>query len=275
MHTGGTGEIRTLGTVARTHAFQACPFNHSGTVPAADNLAAAAADCKPGRGVTHPGRVGCLGRARGPYNPGVTVTAVLAVLASYLLGSVPAATWVTRARGVDIRRVGSGNSGATNVLRSLGKGPALAVAFFDIAKGAVAVLLARALGLEEPWAAACGVAAVVGHNFSPFLGFRGGKGVATSFGTIVALDPLVGGAAFVLAIFTMWLTRFVSAGSVLGAAAAIVLVAVLGRAPWQVAVISALALMLIFLHRENLARLHAGTERRLGEKAEPVKSTLN
>lgn len=192
--------------------------------------------------------------------------AVLAVLVSYLLGSIPAASWVARSRGVDIRTVGSGNSGATNVLRSLGKGPAFTVAVFDILKGALAVWLARSLGLDAMWAALCGVAAVLGHNFSPFLKFRGGKGVATSFGVLAVVDPAVGLGAFTLAIFTMWLTRFVSAGSILGAASAIVLVLVLGRSTWMMAVVIGLALLLIWQHRENVLKLQAGNERRLGEK---------
>lgn len=170
-------------------------------------------------------------------------------------------------RGVDIRKVGSGNSGATNVLRSLGKGPALVVAVFDILKGALAVGLGRALGLAEPWAALCGVLAVIGHNFSPFLGFRGGKGVATSFGTVAALHPVVGLGAFVLAISCMWLTRFVSAGSILGAAAVVVLSVALGLPGWLVAVMVFLAALLVWQHRENVKKLLAGTERRLGEKA--------
>lgn len=191
---------------------------------------------------------------------------LLAVVLSYLLGSVPAAAWVARMRGVDIRKVGSGNSGATNVLRSLGKGPALAVAIFDILKGVLAVLLGRLLGLEEPWAALCGVLAVIGHNFSPFLGFRGGKGVATSFGVIAILDPVIGLTAFVLAIFCMWLTRFVSAGSIMGAASVTALALVLPRPLWAQAAIVFLALLLIWQHRENVKKLQSGTERRLGEK---------
>lgn len=197
----------------------------------------------------------------------MSVTALLAVLASYLLGAIPAGAWVARSRGVDIRTVGSGNSGATNVLRSLGKGPALAVAVFDIVKGALAVLLGRWLGLPEPWAALCGVAAVLGHNFSPFLGFRGGKGVATSFGVVGMIHPVVGISAFVLAIFVMWMTRFVSAGSIVGAAAAIVMIIMVQPPLWMMAYVIGLALLLIWQHRDNLKRLQAGTERRLGEKA--------
>ena len=196
----------------------------------------------------------------------MTLTALLALLLSYLIGAVPAAAWLARARGVDIRKVGSGNSGATNVLRSLGKGPALLVASFDILKGVLAVLLARTLGLSAEWAALCGVLAVIGHNFSPFLAFRGGKGVATSFGVIAILDPVLGLTTFVLAIACMWLTRFVSAGSIMGAFIAGALVLVLPRPSWDRAAVLFLAALLVWQHRENVRKLQAGTERRLGEK---------
>lgn len=196
----------------------------------------------------------------------MTFVTVLALLLSYFLGSIPAATWVARGRGVDIRTVGSGNSGATNVLRSVGTGPALAVAAFDILKGALAVVIARALGVDALWAALCGLAAVMGHNYSPFLGFRGGKGVATSLGTVAAIDPLVGLCAFLVGTFTMWLTRFVSAGSIVAAALAGLLVIVLQRPAWMIVIVLILSGQLIWLHRENIARLHAGKERRLGEK---------
>ncbi|GMA16146.1 glycerol-3-phosphate acyltransferase [Deinococcus metallilatus] len=196
----------------------------------------------------------------------VSLLALPAVLVAYLIGSIPAAAWVARLRGVDIRKVGSGNSGATNVLRSLGTGPALAVAVFDILKGAIAVWLAHALGLDPAWAALCGVAAVIGHNFSPFLGFRGGKGVATSFGTMLALDPLVGGGAFVVGAACIWLTRLVSAGSILGALTAVVLALALPRPGWLILTVAFLAALLIWQHRDNIRRLQAGNERRLGEK---------
>ncbi|MFK7603544.1 glycerol-3-phosphate 1-O-acyltransferase PlsY [Deinococcus sp. SM5_A1] len=201
---------------------------------------------------------------------GVIVSTLLlslsAALVSYLIGSVPAASWLARSRGVDIRKVGSGNSGATNVLRSLGKGPALLVAAFDILKGALAVWLARALGLPPEWVGLCGVAAVIGHNFSPFLGFRGGKGAATTFGTIAALDPVAGLGVFVLGVATMWLTRFVSAGSILGAVTAGILVVALGRPIWLMLSVLFLAALLIWQHRSNIERLTAGKESRIGEK---------
>lgn len=192
--------------------------------------------------------------------------AALAVLAAYLIGSIPAAAWVARGRGVDIRKVGSGNSGATNVLRALGSGPALVVALFDMLKGALAVWLGRALGLDPAQCALCGVAAVLGHNFSPFLGWRGGKGVATSFGTMAAVDPVVGGGAFVVGAACIWLTRFVSAGSILGALTAVTLAAALGRPGWLILVVAFLAALLTWQHRDNITRLQAGNERRLGQK---------
>lgn len=196
----------------------------------------------------------------------MTFLALLALAASYLIGSVPAAAWLARTRGVDIRRVGSGNSGATNVLRSLGKGPALGVALFDILKGALGVGLAHLLGLGPVWGALCGVAAVLGHNFSPFLGWRGGKGVATSFGTIAAIDPVVGAVVFVVGASCMWLTRFVSAGSILGALTGAAVTVALGRPLWLMLVVAGLAALLTWQHRENIARLQAGTERRLGDE---------
>lgn len=196
------------------------------------------------------------------------ILTLLAALLSYLLGSVPAAAWVARSRGVDIRRVGSGNSGATNVLRSLGKGPAVAVAVFDVLKGALAVGLARTLGLGPLEAGLCGVAAVLGHNFSPFLGWRGGKGVATSFGTLVALAPLVGLGMFVIGILTVVLTRLVSAGSILGAVTAVLVSLVTGQPLWLSAMVTFLAGLLVWQHRDNITRLQAGNERRLGDQSE-------
>lgn len=208
------------------------------------------------------------GRGRPATIGRVTLLTLLAALLSYLLGSVPAAAWVARSRGVDIRRVGSGNSGATNVLRSLGKGPAAFVLVFDAVKGALAVGLARLLGLGPLEAGLCGVAAVVGHNFSPFLGWRGGKGVATSFGTLAALAPLVALGMLVIGVLTVALTRLVSAGSILGAVAAVLVSAVSGQPLWLTALVTFLAALLIWQHRDNIRRLQAGNERRLGDPDE-------
>ncbi|MDB5044192.1 MAG: hypothetical protein JWQ08_242 [Deinococcus sp.] len=197
----------------------------------------------------------------------VTLTAVLAVLASYVLGSLPAAAWLARARGIDIRTVGSGNSGATNMMRAAGKGPAVAVATFDVFKGVLVIWLARWLGLGENVAALCGIAAVIGHNFSPFLGFRGGKGAATTFGVMVSLVPVVGIGTAVIFLTTVWLTRLVSAGSILGVIAGTLVAVVTGQTGWLCLAVALLSALLIYQHRENIGRLTSGKERRLGDKS--------
>lgn len=190
---------------------------------------------------------------------------LLAVALSYLLGAVPAGSWVARRRGVDIRTVGSGNSGATNVQRTLGWGPGLAVGLFDILKGALAVWLARALGLDAAPAAFCGLAAVMGHNFNAFTGFRGGKGVATSFGVMAVIDPHASLVAFVVAFTVMYLTRYVSAGSLVGAIATLAVVLVLDRPWWETLIVAIISALMFYQHRANIARLRAGTESRFGQ----------
>ena len=188
--------------------------------------------------------------------------AVWTLLLAYLFGSIPAGVLVARTYGVDIRKVGSGNIGATNVLR------ALVVAFFDVFKGGIAVLVARAFGLSDWMLGGVALMAVLGHNYSVFLRFRGGKGVATSFGTLLFLDPALALWTFPIGLSVILLTRYVSAGSMTGGVAAFVLSLALGRPLWEVATVFLMALLIFWTHRENLKRLQEGTERRLGERAE-------
>ena len=194
--------------------------------------------------------------------------ALLVLLLAYLFGSIPAGVVVARAYGVDIRKVGSGNIGATNVLRALGWGPALVVAFFDVFKGGIAVLIARALGLADWLLGGVALMAVLGHNHSVFLGFKGGKGVATSFGTLLFLDPVLALWTFPIGVSVMLITRYVSARSLAGGVAAFVLSLGLSRPPWEVATVFLMAALIFWTHRENLKRLQEGTERRLGERVE-------
>lgn len=191
---------------------------------------------------------------------------ILAVLLAYLLGAIPAGSWVARRRGIDIRTVGSGNSGATNVQRTLGWGPGLMVGAFDILKGALAVWVAHRLGLNDGLAAVCGLAAVLGHNFNAFKGFRGGKGVATSFGAMLLIDPQSSLVAFVVAFAVMYLTRYVSAGSLVGAVATLMAAVVLGRPWWELLIVFVIAALMFYQHRENIVRLRAGSESRFGQK---------
>jgi glycerol-3-phosphate acyltransferase PlsY len=195
------------------------------------------------------------------------------IAASYLLGSLSfslAVVWLLQR--ADVRKMGSGNAGATNVLRAAGRWPALLVLLLDISKGIVPVRVARALGAPTEVVAAAAFAVVVGHVFPLFFGFRGGKGVATGFGALVALLPLAAGSAMAVFALTVLMTRYVSLGSLLAAATLPVLAVLFARLGWSPALSgSALALtcacagLVVFRHSDNLKRLFSGTERRLGE----------
>jgi acyl phosphate:glycerol-3-phosphate acyltransferase len=193
---------------------------------------------------------------------------VLAAVAAYVVGAVPVGYLVARLFGVtDIRRHGSGNIGATNVLRTAGRLPGLVTLFGDIAKGWIAVTLAGRIGGDVPSTLALGAAAaVVGNCWSVFLGFRGGKGVATGLGALLRLVPLATLAALPVFIVVVMTTRFVSLGSLLGAACVPFGALVLGAPRPAVVGALAVALIVILRHHDNIARLRAGTERRLGER---------
>ena len=189
-----------------------------------------------------------------------------AVACGYLVGSVPFAYLLARRRGIDLRRVGSGNVGATNVLRTSGARQAVLAMCLDAAKGAVAVLVARALTTGPATPVAAGLASVVGHIYPVWLGFRGGKGVATAAGVFVVLVPLALAIASSVFVLAVWVTRYISVGSMAGAIALAVSAAA-GEAPGAVAVGAAIAaLIIVHRHRGNLARLMAGTERRVGQR---------
>jgi glycerol-3-phosphate acyltransferase PlsY len=196
----------------------------------------------------------------------MAVTA-LGLAAAYLIGAVPVGVIVARALGgTDPRRLGSGNIGATNVMRALGRGPAGATLAGDVVKGALAVGVAAALA-PAPWAAAGGaVAAIAGNCWSVFLRFRGGKGVATGLGAFLVLAPwavLPAAAVFGVAIAA---TRLVSLGSILAAAALPIAAALLGYPRPSVAAAAAAAAIVVVRHRQNLGRLVRGAEPRLGQR---------
>jgi len=189
----------------------------------------------------------------------------LAVVVAYLVGAVPVGFLVARAFGLgDIRRHGSGTIGATNVLRTMGKGAAVLTLIGDVAKGALAVWLGRLVSVDAAPAAA--VAAVVGNCWPVFRRFRGGKGVATGFGALLALVPLAVAPAAIVWIAITAGFRYVSLGSVL-AALCVPLGAAMLAYPWPSVLASVVVAAIILLrHRENIGRLLAGTERRLGER---------
>jgi glycerol-3-phosphate acyltransferase PlsY len=186
--------------------------------------------------------------------------AVVLVAFSYLLGSIPSGFIVGMLSGIDVRDTGSGNIGATNVARSLGKGLGLLTLVADTAKGYLPVYVARYLEFSDAVVAAAAAAAFLGHLYPVFLRFKGGKGVATALGALLAIAPPV---PAVLAIFfagAVLVSGIVSVGSIVAAAAAPILLAVFSYPPLFIALGGFLGVMVIVRHRENIKRLRAGTE---------------
>ena len=191
---------------------------------------------------------------------------ILLVTFGYLVGAVPFALWLAQRRGVDLRRTGSGNVGAANVLRTSGAASATAAMCLDVAKGAVVVLVAQRLSTGPATPVAAGLAAVIGHVYPVWLGFRGGKGVATAGGVFVVLAPVaVAVAAAVFALAT-WATRYISVGSLLAAVTLVAATAASNESMAVTAGAAVAAVIIVHRHRGNLGRLYAGTERRVGER---------
>lgn len=193
----------------------------------------------------------------------------LAIIIAYLLGSIPFGYIFTLlARRIDIRQYGSGNIGATNVQRLLGWRAAFLVLLLDLGKGSVAVLLARAISGETAVILAAALAVLLGHCYPIFLQFKGGKGAATGVGLLLALSAPVCAATVALAVLIIALTRYVSLGSIIGAFSVPFLLLFFNYEPLYLLFGAAMALLIIFRHRENIVRLLKGTESRLGQRAE-------
>lgn len=193
---------------------------------------------------------------------------LLGVVAAYLIGAIPVGVLVSRlAGGVDIRRHGSGNIGATNVLRTLGPVAAIATLLGDIVKGYAATAVAAALGGGAPvWVGAGTVAAVVGNCWPVFLGFRGGKGVATGLGAFLRAAPLA-----VLPAAGLWLlvaaaSRYVSLASIVACVGLVAAAWMLGYPPPVVVGAAVVTAVIVWRHQQNIQRLRAGTESRLGRR---------
>lgn len=196
---------------------------------------------------------------------------LLRLVASYLIGAFPTSYLAGRwFKGIDLREHGSRNLGATNVYRVLGWGFAIPVALVDVAKGALPVVLLGGGGAALPYLPTlCGIAAMVGHTLSPFVGFKGGKGVATAAGMFLALAPGAVGIAAVVWILLVWLTGFVSVGSIASASAfpvADYLLYPARRTLPDLGLDVLIAAFIIWKHRSNIQRLVAGTENRFGRR---------
>ena len=210
------------------------------------------------------------------------LTYIVVPIVAYLLGSIPTGFLVAKARGVDIRAVGSGNIGAANTFRAVGRSAGIFVLFMDALKGFVAVelcyLILPFFHVTDPdvaihYRVVAGIFAVLGHNYTCWLGFKGGKGIATTAGVYVALVPLSVGLGLAAFIIALLLTRYTSVGSML-AAIVLTLVVCLTQSDLTLKLVTiALFVLAILKHRTNIQRLIAGTENRIEfGKRKPVKS---
>lgn len=190
---------------------------------------------------------------------------VLLLLVSFILGSIPFGIIIAKAKGVDLKKAGSGNIGATNVLRSLGKLPALLTLLGDVLKGTAAVAIGKYFGVGTVFEGIIGFAAILGHNFSIFLGFRGGKGVATSMGVLGIYSPKTALFTFIIWLVVVISTKYSSLGALVS----------FGLLPVNILLFDdkgklfTAVLITIFIftrHRDNIQRLIKGTERRIGQR---------
>lgn len=194
---------------------------------------------------------------------------ILWLVGAYLIGAVPFGYLIGRLRGVDVRTVGSKNIGATNVFRTVGKKWGLLAFACDVLKGLLPTLAAKAFASEPDLPLAVGVAAVVGHMLTPYMKFKGGKGVATAFGMLIGLIPGMVGVAFLLFSVVFALSHYISLGSCSAAAflAVAVWFPILGARGYadlpQCVLVTFVALFVIWKHRANIARLRAGTENKI------------
>jgi glycerol-3-phosphate acyltransferase PlsY len=194
------------------------------------------------------------------------VKELLLIIFAYLIGSIPFGVIFAGARGVDLRKAGSGNIGATNALRAAGRLPAALTLLGDLLKGTAAVALGKAFGLGTIGQGLAGLAAVAGHDFSIFLGLRGGKGVATSLGVLLIYSPPAGILTVIIWLMAVFATRYSSLGAIVSFAFLPIAILLVDFSPEKTAVALAMSTLLIWRHSDNIRRLRAGSERRIGER---------
>lgn len=190
---------------------------------------------------------------------------IVILLLAFLIGSIPFGIIIAKAKGVNLKKVGSGNIGATNVLRSIGKYPALLTLLGDVLKGTAAVALGRYFGSGLVFEGLVGFCAILGHNFSLFLGFRGGKGVATSFGVLSIYSPQTALFTFIIWLIVVMTTKYSSLGALVSFG--LLPLSILFFDHGDKIIIAVLITILIFMrHKGNIKRLLSGTERKMGKR---------
>lgn len=193
---------------------------------------------------------------------------VILLIAAFVLGSIPFGIITAKVKGIDLKKVGSGNIGATNVLRSLGRWPAVITLLGDILKGTLAVAIGKYSGVEPLYEGLIGIAAILGHNFSIFLGFKGGKGVATSLGVLLMYTPHVALLTLIVWIGVVLFTKYSSLGAIVSFALLPLNIMLFDFQDKTKFIISILiSLFIIIRHKDNIKRLMKGTERKIGQHA--------
>lgn len=187
----------------------------------------------------------------------------LILVLSYFLGSIPFGMIVARVKGIDLAKTGSGNIGATNVFRSVGKGLGILVFVLDMLKGFLPVYIASAASQNHYFIMACGILAIAGHMFSPFLKFKGGKGVATGLGVILAIAPYLFILSFILGVSIITITGYVSLASITGSVFLTILMFRGGQPMPYVWMVFLITLFIIYKHIPNIKRLLSGTENKI------------
>ncbi len=201
----------------------------------------------------------------------MNITIIILTTVAYLLGAVPFGLLVAKMHGVDIREKGSGNIGATNVFRVIGKGWGIFTFTLDALKGFIPAFVFPALANAEPvYGVLFGISAIIGHTFPVFLKFKGGKGVATSAGMILGVAPFAVGVGFVVWLIVVFTSRYVSLASIMAALAVGISVWLDPKQDSQViqVALSVMSVLVVWLHRANIKRLLSGTESRFGKKKE-------
>lgn len=191
----------------------------------------------------------------------------LLIVGAYFLGAIPVGYLVGKAKGIDIRAVGSGNIGATNVLRTLGKGPGYAVFLADVLKGLIPAMVARQFGFGNDLCFVVGLGAVFGHSLSPFLGFKGGKGIATGLGAMLGSVTLVGFTSFAMFTLLMALTMTVSLSSIV-AAISLPIWGFVYNESWPIRIVLlVMGAYIVYRHKSNIDRIRQGAEPKYGQKS--------
>lgn len=194
------------------------------------------------------------------------IETALLIIFSFLLGSIPCGVVIARVKGIDLKKVGSGNIGATNVLRTMGKGAAVLTLLGDVLKGTLAIAVGRYFSNDLTLTGILGFSAILGHNFSFFLAFKGGKGVATSVGVLLLYSPKAAFVTILIWLATIEITKYSSLGAIISFGALPLTVFLLDYTPEKLAISVLIAFLLLVRHADNIKRLAKGIEPRIGER---------